>query len=193
MPRKIPQIISQEEFEKLLAYTLKQKKKNSKTYALAMLLAFEAGMRISELVGWKGISRRINKKTGEVVVKDTYIPPLTKDMINFEQNTIKLKGKGGKERVVPLPKRVNKNALNLLPLKLSRRSFQNYVTKTALKVLEKHITFHTQRHGFATHYYNKTQDIRGLQVMLGHSRADTTAIYAHVNPEKVIQRARDVF
>ena len=175
MPRKIPQVISQEEFEQLFSYVLKQKKKNSKVYALTMLLGFEAGMRISEIVGWKDV------------------PKLERDKVNFSQNIIWVKGKGGKERVVPLPKRVGNNAIKLLPLTLSRRSIQAFVTDTAKKVLDKHITFHTLRHSFATHYLNKTDDIRGLQVMMGHSRLDTTAIYAHVNPEKVIQRARDVF
>ena len=183
MVRKLPKILTQEEFEKIFKHTLKTKKKNKKYYALAMLLGFEGGMRISEIVG-------LNHPQS----KDIIVPPLTKDKISLEQNTIRIEsGKGNKDRIVPLPKRFNNAALNLLPIPLSRRSLQQYVTDVGLGVLDKHITFHTLRHGFATHYYNQTDDVRGLQVMLGHANLNTTQIYAHVNPQKVVNKARDVF
>lgn len=185
--KKLPQIISIEEYEKLLQAALKESKQgrskkkqnNRKCYALCIMLGFESGMRISEIVGHKDI-----------------VPALTKDNVSLAQNTIKIvSGKGQKDRVVPLPKRFNARALEMLPLsnKFQRRALQSYVTNLGQKVLGKHITFHTLRHGFATHFYNRTKDIRGLQVMLGHSRLDTTSIYAAVNPQDTIKAARDVF
>jgi len=142
-----------------------------------MLLSFEAGMRISEIVGF----------TGKNVIQ-----PLQRNQI--DQTSIRvISGKGKKDRIIARPKRVNANAIKILPLKLKRRTLQRYITYAGKEVLGKHITFHTLRHGFATHYYNKTKDILGLQQTLGHSRTDTTSIYAHTNPEETTKRIRDVF
>jgi integrase/recombinase XerD len=181
--RKLPKIISQEEFEKLFESALqKEKKAKSKSrmltikqYRVAMLLGFEAGMRISEIVGYKD-----------------KVPKLTQAQVEPSHIRI-LSGKGEKDRVVPRPKRFNQTAKELLPLTIKRRSLQDFITKLGRTVLNKEITFHTLRHGFSTHYYNKTKDIRGLQLLLGHSRIDTTAIYMNVNPEDALNKARDVF
>jgi len=174
---KIPKIISQEEFELLLKTVQKSKHKLKKEIMLCMILAFEAGLRISEILGYKG--------------KNT-IQPLQQDQV--DQTSIRvIQGKGKKDRVVARPKRVNANAVKMLPLKVQRRTLQRFITVLGKKELNKHITFHTLRHGFATHYYNKTKDILGLQQTLGHSRTDTTSIYAHTNPEETINRIREVF
>ncbi len=167
--RKLPKIINQEEFEKLF------KAEKDKEVRIAMLLGFEGGLRISEIVGLKG-----------------KVPALTKDRV--ETASIRIEsGKGGKDRIVPRPKRLNETARNMLPLQIPRRTLQHRVTQLGKKVLDKHITFHTLRHGFATHYYNKTQDILGLQQALGHTRTDTTSIYAHTNPEETMKRIQEAF
>ena len=179
MVRKLPKILTQEEFEKIFSHTLKTKKKNRKQYALAMLLGFEAGMRISEIVGYKDKFPRLNK-----------------EMVNLEQNTIRVRGKGmgkGTDRVVPLPKRFKQPHLSLLPIKLSRRSLQWYITELGKKVLNKHITFHTLRHGFGSHLAGEGRPIHEIQMLMGHARLDTTGIYLHANPKKAIEGARDVF
>jgi len=188
MTKKLPKIITQEEFEKIFTYTIRSKKKNKKAYALAMLLGFEAGMRISEIVGLsfppiKGSTVGVNK-----------VPALTKDKVSLEQNTIRIEsGKGNKDRIVPLPKRFNNAALNLLPIPLSRRSLQQYVTDVGLEVLEKHITFHVLRHGFGSHLAASGRPIHEIQMLMGHSRLETTGIYLHANPKTAIDGARDVF
>ena len=177
MGKKIPKIISQTEFETLFKEVQKSKHKKHKEIMLAMLLAFEAGMRISEILGYDGKNK---------------IQPLQKEQI--DQTSIRVvQGKGKKDRIIARPKRVNANAVKMLPLKLQRRTLQRFITILGRKVLDKHITFHTLRHGFATHYYNKTKDILGLQQTLGHSRTDTTSIYAHTNPEQTINKIREVF
>jgi site-specific recombinase XerD len=51
--------------------------------------------------------------------------------------------------------------------------------------IEKKITPHKLRHTFATHYYDKTKDLRRLQEILGHSSSKTTDIYAHILDNKV--------
>ena len=197
---KLPTIISQEEFEKMFSYAAemekkakgKNRKQNIRSYRIAMLLGFESGLRISEIVGHKGISRKKNKTTGEIVTTPIEILPLSKDMV--EVSCIRLRNaKGRKDRVTARPKRFNINALNMLPLNIKRRPLQSFITKVSKEAIEKKIHFHTLRHGFATHYYNKTKDILGLQQLMGHSRTDTTSIYSHINPEETVQQVRDVF
>ncbi len=179
--KKLPKIISQEEFEKLLKETLRReqkitpRRKRLRQYRVAMLLGFEAGMRISEIVGFKD-----------------KVPALTKD--NVESASIRiLSGKGSKDRIVPRPKRLNQTAIDMLPLQLKRRALQDFVTKLGKNVLNKKISFHTLRHGFASHLLNSGRPIHEVQMLLGHSRLDTTGVYLHANPIKAIEGAREIF
>lgn len=175
--KKLPKTITKEEYEQLLQYSLKSKKKNSKVHSLAMMLGFEAGMRISEIVGFK-----------------EHIPPLKAENISLERHTIRItSGKGQKDRIVPLPKRLGSNALKLLPITLSRRALQLYVTKLGKKLLNKDISFHTLRHGFGSHLANEGRPLHEIQMLMGHSNLNTTGIYLHVNPTKAVEGAREVF
>ena len=177
MAKKLPKIINQEEFERLLKSIDKAKRistKRKKEYKIAFLLGFEAGMRISEIVGYKD-----------------KIPPLTPEMV--DNASIKILGKGGKERIVPRPKRINENAVKLLPLKIKRRALQLFITKLGKEVLNKPITFHTLRHGFCSHLAGLGRPLHEVQMLAGHSRLDTTGIYLHANPKQAIAEARELF
>ena len=169
MVKKLPKIISQKEFEQLF------KAEKDKQVRLAMLLGFEAGMRISEIVGY------MNK-----------VPPLTKDRVETASIRI-ISGKGGRDRVVPRPKRLNEPARNMLPLKIARRTLQRKVTKLGKRILDKDITFHTLRHGFCSHLAEMGRPLHEIQMLAGHSRLDTTGIYLHANPKKAIEKASEVF
>jgi len=173
MGKKLPKIINKEEFEKIFAAMSKSKYKLKKQVMLAMLLGFEAGMRISEIVGLKGRYPKLQK-------------------FQVESNLIRITGKGKKDRVVPKPKRMNQTAINLLPLKIERRTLQRKITQLGRDVLGKEITFHTLRHGFGSHLA-QTRPLHEVQMLMGHSRLDTTGIYLHANPLKAIEGARDVF
>jgi integrase len=181
--KKLPRIITQVEFEKLFeeAHNLEKKAKSKKyknrikEYRIAMLLGFEAGMRISEILGFKDI-----------------IPKLTKDKIDNASIRIE-QGKGKKDRIVPRPKRLNENALNLLPMEIKRRALQFFIIKLGKKVLEKEISFHTLRHGFGSHLAGQGRPLHEIQMLMGHSRLDTTGIYLHANPKEAIEKAREVF
>lgn len=168
--KRLPKIISQEEFEKIFAA------EKNKEYKLAFLLGFEAGLRISEIVGWKD-----------------KIKPLASEQIDLSGNTIKILGKGGKERIVPLPNRVNTNALKLLPIKLSRRALQWEIKKLGREILNKDISFHTLRHGFGSHLAGKGRPLHEIQMLMGHSRLDTTGIYLHANPKQAVDGAKAAF
>lgn len=193
-------LVTQEEFEKLFSEVQKQLKKTKskdkqlrlKQYMMSMLLGFEAGMRISEILGHKGISKRKNQKTGEIVTKPIKIPLLQKE--NIENNLIRIfNGKGRKDRVVPKPKRINQKAIEMLPLIIKRRSLQDFFVKLSKRVLNKDLSFHALRHGFGSHLANMGRPLHEIQMLMGHSRLDTTGIYLHANPTKAIKEAIDVF
>lgn len=224
MARKLPKIISQEEFEKLFAATrvlrdksTKVKKKRINGYMLAMLLGMEAGMRISEIVGLRILNSKCCKQSIDEIkqknkstiykcsqcnkdlgVKDKIrslttwaIKPLTRDKIEVSSIFIS-EGKGKKDRVVPRPKRFNSRAINALPIITSRRPLQRFITTLGDKVLNKHITFHTLRHGFGTHLAN-SMPLHQVQMLMGHSRLDTTGMYLHANPKQAIDSALEAF
>ncbi len=174
MSRKIPNFITQIEFEKIFEV------EKNKEYRLAFLLGFESGLRISEIVGFKLHGKEV-------------IPPLRKDNVNLQSHTIKVLGKGNKEGIVPLPSRFNLNALNMLPLKVSRRALQWEITKLGNEVLGKKISFHSLRHGFGSHLAGEGRPLHEIQMLMRHARLDTTGIYLHANPKEAIEGAREVF
>lgn len=183
MSKKLVKIITKEEFEVLYKYKPKRMTKSFSKYKLAMLLGFEAGMRISEIVGLK-------YKGSE----DWDIKPLTKDKIDFQRGSIFIEGaKGGKDRIVPLPKRFKEAHLSLLPIDIPRSSLQYHVTKLGKELLNKEIGCHTLRAGFATHLMNNGVPIHQVQLLMGHSRGDTTLVYARANPQESLNNARKVF
>lgn len=183
--KKLPNIITQKEFELMFAAVKKKRDSSYKRrprlnkYMIAMLLGFESGMRISEVIGG-------------VRTDGTEIPGLTADKVDSASIHI-TQGKGKKDRVVPRPKRLTEKARHSLPLNIKRRALQLFITALGQKVLGKRITFHTLRHGFITHLINQGRPLHEAQMLAGHSRLDTTGIYLHADPVKAIEGARDVF
>lgn len=141
---------------------------------------YSSGMRVSELVN------------------------MDVDNIDFISETVKLYGKGKKERLVPigsvalraikryrdkLPAKISsKNPLflNKRGARLSDRSVRRIVNKYILMTSEKeNISPHTLRHSFATHLLNRGADLRAVQELLGHASLSTTQIYTHVTTERL--------
>ena len=183
--QKLPKIITYDEFKQIEEYLKKSKKKCDSKYLLAFRLGFEAGLRISEIVGLKYPDKTKREK---VMLR------LSRDKIDFNRNTIRIENaKGNKDRIVPLPKSIRKSHLQLLPIKLSRRSLQNKITTLGKEVLGKAITFHTLRAGFATHLMNKGMPMHQVQVLMGHARGDMTLLYARANPVNSVNNARGLF
>ena len=149
----------------------------------AMLeLMYGCGLRVSEIVS--------------LLVND----------IDFINCILRVKGKGSKERIIPLgeysiyylslylEKRhllLKKNRCDYLFLnnhgnKMTRQGFFKTLKKLLQdKNLDTNISPHTLRHSFATHLLNHGADLRSIQEMLGHSDISTTRIYTHVDLEKV--------
>ena len=153
---------------------------SSRDKALVELL-YATGARVSEL---------INLNTLDISTADTQAGSTT---------TVKLKGKGGKERVVPIgsfavaavndylvrsrPSLLKVSTQKALFLnqrggRLSRQSAWNLVAKAAERAgLSDQVTPHSMRHSFATHLLDGGADIRVVQELLGHSSVTTTQIY----------------
>ncbi len=169
-------------------------KEKDKKFKFAYALALGSGLRLSEVFGYKGFSRRKNKETKEIIVKPIEIKPITTEQIDLDAHSIRVYGKGGKERITVTSPMLNEKNIKLLPLKINRRKIQRRILKLGLIVLGKKVTFHTLRHGFANYMVNeKNVPLPMVQQMLGHSRLDTTGIYTKSNPIQAIQTAWEKF
>lgn len=176
---RLPKALSTEETNKLLSVIL-----SSKYFLrdITMLeLVYSSGLRVSELVNLK----------------------LTD--INFEAGFIRVRGKGEKERVVPVarrtlerikdyiielrPRLIKKRAsdylfLNNRGIPMTRQRFwQNLKAMGRQAGIE--VTPHMLRHSFATHLLEGGADLRSVQRMLGHSDISTTQIYTKVSMERL--------
>jgi len=127
------------------------------------------------------------------------------EALQLDLGFVTVKGKGGKERVVPLgevakervvlylkegrPSLAKGSASPYLFLnprggKLSRQGVWKVVKRYALAAgIKTRITPHTLRHSFATHLLRRGADLRFVQAMLGHADISTTQIYTHVDRE----------
>ncbi len=126
---------------------------------------------------------------------------LSLDDIEWEQNLIRVLGKGGKERVVPvgnsalqwLKKYVDRRSFYALPgvdavfiLKSGKKMYPMIIQRLVNKYLQnlaeiKKKSAHVLRHTFATHLMNNGADIRAVKDLLGHASLSTTQIYTHVS------------
>ncbi|WP_297095296.1 site-specific tyrosine recombinase XerD [uncultured Draconibacterium sp.] len=179
--RKLPDILSMEEIDMLINAIDLKKSEGQRNKAMLETL-YSCGLRVSELVNLKMTN------------------------LFFEQGFIKIEGKAGKERLVPVSGRaieeinkylgnyrknlrVNKDSENILFLnrrgrKLSRVMIFTIIKNLAAKVnLDKKISPHTFRHSFATHLINGGADLRAVQEMLGHESILTTEIYTHLDKD----------
>ena len=156
----------------------------------AMLeLLYSTGARVSELIN----------------LDATDISTITSD--DQVSTTVKLMGKGGKERVVPIGsfavKAINdyltRSRPNLIKVstqkalflnqrggRLSRQSAWNVVTSNAERAgVGEHVSPHSMRHSFATHLLDGGADIRVVQELLGHASVTTTQIYTLITIDRL--------
>jgi integrase/recombinase XerD len=179
--RKLPDVLSMEEIDLLIDSVDVTKPEGQRNKAMLETL-YSCGLRVSELVSLK--------------LSNLY----------FDQNFIKIEGKGEKERLVPISKNaveeirkylegtrkdlnISKESANIVFLnrrgkKLSRVMVFTIIKGLAQKVgLGKKISPHTFRHSFATHLINGGADLRAVQEMLGHESILTTEIYTHLDKD----------
>ncbi len=177
--RKLPDTLSYEEIEKLIGAIDRSKPEGERNKAMLEVL-YGCGLRVSELVNLK-ISH-----------------------IYFQEEFVRVIGKGDKERLVPIGREaltqlrlyidlvrvhvtpqkawVDHVFLNRQGKALTRVMVFHIIKSLAEKIgLKKNISPHTFRHSFATHLVEGGADLRAVQQMLGHESITTTEIYTHLD------------
>lgn len=177
----LPKFLKVQEVERLLAQPKIREKRGLRDRAMLELL-YATGLRVSELT------------------------KLRKDDVNLEDGFLLCRGKGGKERLVPLGKSAADMVARYLfqsrPRLLkteseylfvtsrggpyTRQGFWKMLKKYALQAgLDRELSPHVLRHSFATHMLERGADLRSVQLMLGHSQITTTQIYTHVTRKRL--------
>ena len=188
---KLPKFLSQEEMIKLLSANNPQDGIKHLRNRLILEMLYSTGMRVSELCNLPLKTVLFNKKVSQQNDNDEY-------------KFIIIKGKGQKERIVPLRANVISMLQDYIKLTfhkgqkylfqsfgknhhIDRRSIENIIKSAALKANldPTYVSPHIMRHSFATHLLQKGLDIREIQELLGHASIDTTAIYAKIDTSNV--------
>lgn len=182
LEKKLPNYLSYEELAKILD-NIDISTKIGLRNRLLVELFYATGCRVSEMINIK--------------VSD----------INKSNNSIRIMGKGSKERIVYFGEYARDYLDRYLPLidtdylftqesgdKLSIHDVE-YIISDLVKnlALKTHVTPHTLRHTFATHLLNNGADIKTVQELLGHSSLNTTGIYTHVSNERIKEVYRKTF
>ncbi len=200
LPRRLPKYLTRDQMEALLVapmQPLQEKKEKRRGRPVAASVCFRdvaiietiysCGLRVSELCG------------------------LRAEDIDWNEQLVRVRGKGKKERVVPIGEPALKAIANywtLLPHKpvgedpvfLAEKPEPTpvapYVLQTRLKKhlatagLDPALTPHKLRHSYATHLLDAGADLRSVQELLGHAHLVTTQVYTHVSTER-LKRAYD--
>lgn len=180
IPRDLPQVIDEKDMVEIIQ-SIRHEGKHAIRDKAIMELFYSTGIRLSELTRLK------------------------KESINWDDMTIRVTGKGDRERIIPFGKPA-KNALktylqstgdnspfvfvNVRGQALSGRTVQRIVKKYIGLVSEvRKQSPHVIRHSFATHLLDRGADLRAVQELLGHRHLSTTQIYTHVS----VDRLRNIY
>ena len=175
-PRKLPVVLSREEVARLIDAAGKPK------YQAVLSVAYGAGLRASEVVALKvgnidstRMTLRIEQGKGH---KDRYamLSPVLLERLRAWWRAAHAKGKmldGG--WLFP-----GQNPINPLSTRQLNRICH---AAAAAAEIDKRVSMHTLRHSYATHLLEQKVDIRIIQVLLGHKRLETTALYTQVATE----------
>lgn len=191
LSRSLPKYLSEDEVGKLIAIVNRVRGADGARLKAMLELLYASGLRVTELVS------------------------LPLSGIQYDRGFVQVKGKGGKERVVPLgepaikalkawlPHRKDvlgdKNkSIYLFPSRngathLTRQRFFQMLRDVGNKagIIPSRLSPHVLRHAFATHLIEHGADLRSVQSMLGHADIATTQIYTHVASERLTKTMVD--
>lgn len=186
--KPLPKFLSEDEIKRLIAAAKECSGPKGRQMTAMLELMYASGLRVSELVS------------------------LPENCINFDRRQVFVRGKGSKERVVPMAPaaiqavfdyleqrdcfiREGRRSIWLFPSKssrsghISRDTFFKRLKELAVKagIYPSRVTPHVLRHSFATHLLNHNADLRSVQKMLGHESINTTEIYTHILSDKLLE------
>ena len=189
IPSKLPEVLSEEEVDKLLDINLVDKYSYRNKAMLELLYA--TGMRASELTNLK-----LNN-------------------IDLDSCIVRIMGKGSKERIVPINDTtikylniyINNYRKEILNKKdseylfisnalkpITRQGLFKIIKKECIRAgIKKNVYPHILRHSFATHLLNHGANIRIIQELLGHEDITTTEIYTHLSNETIKKDYEEYF
>lgn len=181
LPKKLPKFLNVDEMKAVLSVDFAKRSAPARDLAILELL-YSSGLRVSELSS------------------------LNLDSIDYAAGIVRVRGKGNKERLVPVgsvalgaikhylkernalgePKDAEALFLNYQGRRFTVRSVQRLVEDVVKKTgLNKNVSPHTLRHTFATHMLGAGGDLRSIQEMLGHESLSTTQKYTHVGVDEL--------
>lgn len=175
LEKKLPNYLNYNEMEELLE-SIDISTSEGLKRRLLIEMFYSTGCRVSEMINVK--------------ISD----------IDFTNKTIRIMGKGSKERIVYFGDYASKYLENYLSkVKCDKYLFTNkkgekltineveQIVKDIMKhiSIKTHVTPHTLRHTFATHLLNNGADIKTVQELLGHANLSTTGIYTHVSSDRL--------
>lgn len=179
-PQRLPKLLHVDEVIRLLDAIATDNSLGIRDRAMFEAL-YGGGLRVSELVG------------------------LNLDDLDLEQEMVRVRGKGRRERLCPIGRMATTWIGNWLSVRLPKTAHDPAVflncfgtrltTRSVGRLLETHLSYHglapsasphTLRHSFATHLLDRGADLRSVQELLGHRSLSTTQIYTHVTKERLL-------
>ncbi|MDA8248694.1 MAG: tyrosine recombinase [Rhodospirillales bacterium] len=177
LPAALPKLLSETEVDALLAAAaLRPDERQAAVMRAALEILYATGLRISELLA------------------------LPRAALAGDAALLRVRGKGGKERLVPLSDAARAAAAPLLAgdgrwlfpgrdrrQAMTRQGFAQALKRVALDagLDPARVSPHVLRHAFASHMLARGADLRSLQLLLGHADIATTQIYTHVLAERL--------
>ena len=181
IPKRLPGYVEEKDISQLLKEIDFGSGWRAATDKLIVNIFYQTGMRLSELINLK------------------------EDHINISSGTVKVLGKGNKERIIPVSRQLLNDIIQyladkrqlesadqtyLLVNEKGRKLYEKYVYLAVKKYLSQVTTIekkspHILRHTFATHLTNNGADLNSIKELLGHASLAATQIYTHNSIEKL--------
>jgi len=180
--KRLPQFVADKDMATLLNHVEFGTDWNGQTEKLLIQLFYHTGMRLSEVIDLK--------ESG----------------INFSSSTLKVLGKGSKERIIPISKELLQQIQTYKQAKREMRGFEGMsellvtekgaplAPRKVYTIVKKYLSLvttiekrspHVLRHTFATHLTNNGADLNAVKELLGHSSLAATQVYTHNTIEKL--------